>query len=79
MLSHLSRTTRATANGLLQSFENTVRAVAMFSSGLIITRYGYPRAFMVALVAYTLSALTFYLFFYRRSSLVGERDVTETA
>lgn len=79
MLSHLSRTTRATANGLLQSFENTVRAVAMFSSGLIITRYGYPRAFQVALVAYTLSALTFYLFFYRRSSLVGERDVTETA
>ena len=79
MLSHLSRTTRATANGLLQSFENTVRAIAMFSSGLIITRYGYPRAFLVALVAYSLSALTFYLFFYRRSSLVGERDVTETA
>lgn len=79
MLSHVSRSTRATANGLLQSLENAVRALAMFSSGMIITRYGYREAFLVALAGYGLSAASFYWFFYRRGAYTSERKVSETA
>lgn len=77
MLSHLGRNARATANGFLQSFENGVRAVAMYPSGLIIIRYGYPHTFLVALAGYSLSALFFWLFFVRGQSVARERTVTE--
>jgi fucose permease len=47
----------------------------MFSSGMIITRYGYRQAFLLALLAYAASAATFYYFFYRQSGLAQERNV----
>lgn len=79
MLSHLSRSTRATANGFLQSFENGVRAVSMFTSGLVITRYGYPQTFIVAFMGYALSAVLFWQFFVRGQEVARERSVTASA
>ena len=77
MLSHLSRSARATANGFLQSFDNAVRALAMFTSGLVITRYGYSQTFLVAMAAYALSAALFWHFFVRGSAVARERSVAE--
>lgn len=80
MLAHLSRKTRATANGFLQSFQNGVSALSMFTSGLIITRYGYRTSFEVAMCAYALSAFFFWLFFVRGSAVARERSLDgETA
>jgi len=76
MLAHLSRKTRATANGFLQSFQNGVSALSMFTSGLIITRYGYRASFQVAMCAYALSALFFWLFFVRKSAVAQERSLS---
>lgn len=68
VLSQLDRRTRATANGLLHTAENAVRALAMYTSGRVIIACGYPAVFMIAFVTYSLSACLFYSFFARGAS-----------
>lgn len=79
LMSGLSKQTRATANGILNSANSAVRAAAMFLAGIIITRYGYRYIFLLALISYTLSALMFYLFFVSKAGAEYARLIQEKA
>ncbi|MEW6723301.1 MAG: MFS transporter [Bacillota bacterium] len=68
MLDNLDRNARATANGVLQTFNAGVRALAMYSAGMVITRYGYPWIFIIAFTTYSVSAALFWAFFVRRDA-----------
>lgn len=68
-VSNISPEIRATANGINNMAMSSLRAIASYSAGIIITRSGrfggYTAAIQVMLVCYILSTVFLYLFFAR--------------
>lgn len=63
IMSGLDRTTRATANGILNAAGNGARSLAMFVAGYVIVTIGYEYLFIIALAFYIISAFFFYKYF----------------
>ena len=68
-VSNISPEIRATANGINNMAMSSIRAIASYSAGIIITRSGrfggYTAAIQIMLICYILSTVFLYLFFAR--------------
>lgn len=71
VVSNISPEVRATANGINNMVMSSLRAIANYSAGIIITRTGafsgYPAAIQVMLACYIISTVFWYVFFVRGS------------